>query len=263
MNQEVFLFSPDEPEPPGILRAARFPLNDRHFETEYRQPLSHALHYYFYSGVIRTRQGDYPIHPGDVTLTPSGFSARYALEDAGMHLCIHFCCKSAGEFKLPFHFPARTLPEDVIFAFRRVIQYHAQADQPGCRTAAALSLRLLLFLLHQSLGNEPARNPDKLEKLVDHLERNLEKKHCVAELAQASGWSQTHLERLFKRQYGCTIMQYIMQSRIEKAQILLENSELSIKEIGMSVGYRTAQEFFKRFRQITGTSPSLWRLDHT
>ena len=247
---------------PLIIRAGLFSLSDSRFETEYLLEDFHALHLYSYSATIRTADGDTVIAPGDVTITPAGEWTRYALPEPGTHLCVHFeLPQGSGAWELPFHCPASRLSRSLTEAFAELVELWKGADIPENRTAAEEMLFLLLFRLYRSLERRVEPTPRSLQ-LAHYLDTHFEQKCDVAALAERFRVSQTHLTRNFKRDFGRTIGGYIMQKRIEKARYLLAVSRMSIKEIGMIVGYSSAQEFNKRFHQIAGMSPSACRARH-
>ena len=71
--------------------------------------------------------------------------------------------------------------------------------------------------------------------------------------------SPTYLCALFKSVTGQTINQYIQMTRVERAQKLLEETDLSMGEIAQTVGYRNMRYFTKVFQSMTGQQPSAYR----
>nr|HML49244.1 helix-turn-helix domain-containing protein [Clostridia bacterium] len=71
--------------------------------------------------------------------------------------------------------------------------------------------------------------------------------------------SPTYLCALFKNVTGQTINQYIQMTRVERAQKLLEETELSMSEIAQTVGYQNMRYFAKVFQSTTGQQPSAYR----
>src|SRR5579862_3421617 len=91
---------------PEVLRAGRYPLDDKGFSNFYCSQ-THALHVYDYAGVIRFGTREYALHPGDVTLSPALAETRYDLPRPGLHWCIHFHpVEGSGErCVIPLHMP--------------------------------------------------------------------------------------------------------------------------------------------------------------
>ena len=68
-----------------------------------------------------------------------------------------------------------------------------------------------------------------------------------------------YLSRLFKKETGMLLTEYIQQERMTKAQELLKNTELSVSEIALQTGYPSFAHFSKQFRRFTGDSPNEYR----
>ena len=56
-----------------------------------------------------------------------------------------------------------------------------------------------------------------------------------------------------------TIMEYVMQKRMDKAERMLVNSDLSIREISEECGFPDLEYFSRCFKTIHGMSPSSWK----
>ena len=78
----------------------------------------------------------------------------------------------------------------------------------------------------------------------------------VATLAKEVGLSEKKLGTLFKTYFGVFIHDYIIQVRMEKAKLMLENTNLQVREISRMVGYRDVSGFSRSFRKSYGTTPS-------
>ena len=68
-----------------------------------------------------------------------------------------------------------------------------------------------------------------------------------------------YLSRLFKKETGMLLTEYIQKERMTKAQELLKNTELSVSEIALQTGYPSFAHFSKQFRRFTGDSPNEYR----
>lgn len=99
----------------------------------------------------------------------------------------------------------------------------------------------------------------KLRRAVAHLEENLAEPFNLAQLAETVGMSEFHFSRLFKKATGLSPSRYFIRQRITRAQLLLQETDTSIIEIGMSVGYSSPSHFAQVFRRETGLPPSHYR----
>ena len=81
----------------------------------------------------------------------------------------------------------------------------------------------------------------------------------VAALAARAHTSPAHFSRRFKRTFGETPHQYLLTRRIARAKHLLRESELSVTEISLEVGFRSLGSFSAKFKEIVGGTPTEYR----
>ena len=85
----------------------------------------------------------------------------------------------------------------------------------------------------------------------------------MAAIAESFDLSTTRLSLSFKEKTGMTPLEYLTLLRCEHAKSLLEQTDLSIRDIGIQVGYYDSGSFIRRFKQITGTTPLQYRREKT
>lgn len=71
----------------------------------------------------------------------------------------------------------------------------------------------------------------------------------LGKLASQLTVSVAHFSRVFKEQTGMTFSQFIGKEKRRKAERLLHNPELSIKQVALMSGYRNADYFSRRFKE--------------
>ncbi|MEZ5017021.1 MAG: AraC family transcriptional regulator [Flavipsychrobacter sp.] len=77
----------------------------------------------------------------------------------------------------------------------------------------------------------------------------------VAELARTAGMGVTKLQQLFKQVYGKSIYQYVLYIKMREARRLLEETNCTVAEAGMSVGYDNLSHFATAFKKIYNFTP--------
>ena len=77
----------------------------------------------------------------------------------------------------------------------------------------------------------------------------------ISELAEMCHVTPSYFRRLFRAYASTSPVQYRNQSRIEYAKKLLKNSDCSITEIAIAVGYEDTAYFCRAFKKITGMTP--------
>lgn len=99
----------------------------------------------------------------------------------------------------------------------------------------------------------------KLKRVTQLMEQHLAEPFSLGDLAQAIGMSEYHFSRLFKRATGRSPSQYFIQLRMARARQLLLETERSVIDIGLEVGYSSASHFSQIFRREVGVAPSHYR----
>lgn len=93
----------------------------------------------------------------------------------------------------------------------------------------------------------------------DYLDACLEEPLTLADAASVALLSPHHFLRLFKELYGTTPHQYLLQRRLERARHLLLETDRTVTEISVAVGFCSLGHFSSTFRQRYGTSPAQLR----
>lgn len=92
-----------------------------------------------------------------------------------------------------------------------------------------------------------------------YIVRNYQSEITVKGIADSIGLNVTHLQKFYKKYSGMTISEALCKFRIKKAVYLIENTNLCLFDVGISVGFNSRQVFLENFRKITGLSPSEYR----
>jgi AraC family transcriptional regulator len=99
----------------------------------------------------------------------------------------------------------------------------------------------------------------QIQGLVDRIESNLAEEVNVLGLADAFHMSPWHFQRTFKSLVGDTLGGYIRGRRMTRAASLLLESEQSIIDIALSVGFGSHEAFTRSFKSYFQQSPKAFR----
>jgi AraC-like DNA-binding protein len=98
-----------------------------------------------------------------------------------------------------------------------------------------------------------------LRRAKDLADRAYAEPLDVAALARAAHVSPHHFSRRFKEGFGETPHRYVVTRRVERAQELLRNSDLSVTEICLEVGFQSLGSFSSAFHRAAGMTPTAYR----
>lgn len=102
-------------------------------------------------------------------------------------------------------------------------------------------------------------NDEEIKKAQEFIERNIDEKITVDELADKLAVGRRSFERRFKQATNNSVLEYIQRVKIEAAKRNIENSRKNINEVMFEVGYTDTKAFRTTFKKITGITPLEYR----
>jgi transcriptional regulator of acetoin/glycerol metabolism/AraC-like DNA-binding protein len=102
-------------------------------------------------------------------------------------------------------------------------------------------------------------SPGALRRVREYVETHLSESTDLATLAAVAGISMHHFARGFKQSAGITPHHYLTQKRVERAQDMLAQTDLSLSEIAFAVGFSDQSHMARQFRQFIGITPRQFR----
>ena len=166
------------------------------------------------------------------------------------------------------HFASPTLnelPYEVIRLLQSVDA--SDADKPSTAFRLKSMVNSIFACLLDSLAaEESARTREgsiSSKRLVEEtrmlISRNLDKPLTLDAIARDLNVCRSSLSSIFKKETGQSVGTYAKSLRMQRAAELLRRSQMSIAEVGKSVGYPRLSSFSTAFKQHFGTEPSQFR----
>lgn len=100
---------------------------------------------------------------------------------------------------------------------------------------------------------------ERWEAVQQFVNDNFDREVSLNEIASLTAMTVPAFCRYFKRISGKTFVHYLNEYRITQACKLLAESHSTISEVAFNCGYNTLSQFNRCFKQLTGTTPSLYR----
>jgi AraC family transcriptional regulator len=220
-----------------------------------------------------------PPPPGSILVVPAGSPAwyRWSSHSDSLHVFLEpgLLARVAAEaFDLD---PARVsvppldgLQLPPLRAAMRAVNDELTADVAGGPLAAESLANLLAVHLirHVLAPRRLARRPDgamprgRLRAVIAYIEDHLDASPRLEQMAAVARLSTYHFAHQFKRATGLPPYQYVIMRRVERAQQLLREGDVSLAEIATRAGFPDQSAFCRHFKHLVGVTPGQFRM-HT
>lgn len=94
-----------------------------------------------------------------------------------------------------------------------------------------------------------------MEKVARYVDEHLDSDLSVSALAGMVFLSKDHLTRSFKKRYGKTVSEYILEKRMQLARELLWDPRLTVTMVAGKVGFGSYSHFTEQFKKYYGMPP--------
>lgn len=119
------------------------------------------------------------------------------------------------------------------------------------------ALTHMVHKLQEFMGRKDSRNV--VQEACKYIRQHLDCDLSVAEIAEYVGMNPEYLTKLFKKNTGYTLKEYIVNEKMESAKILLSTTNLPVTLISSHVGYGNYSNFTRSFKQLVGCTPMEYR----
>ena len=102
----------------------------------------------------------------------------------------------------------------------------------------------------------------RLLRSRDAMDRGFAEPLDVRALAKIANLSEAHFIRSFRATFGETPHRYLQRRRVERSMFLLRETDQSITDVCVTVGFISLGTFSRTFREIVGETPSEYREGH-
>lgn len=272
----------DDPSLDGVLAfecnydRSRRPLNipgpKEYLTLEINTSLSTSVSYQFGDGKSETICW----YPGDILIHPISQSSRWTWDKPHSTVVFflpYFRLKQvmmesqSSRYQHPVLIPG-IFRDDVKLKNLLVMiaQEMGDKDSNGPQYLAALIEATLIHLSKNFVteGNGHFEGPhllssDQLERIREFVSDRLDTSICVAALADIAGVRVSQFPSMFRETVGMTPYQYVMQERIQRSEVLLKTTDLSLCDISYITGFSSQSHFTRTFRKHKAITPMSYR----
>ena len=106
----------------------------------------------------------------------------------------------------------------------------------------------------------PAKNQRQMfQDILDYIKRHIQENIRVADIAGHFGYNDKYLSHMFSSIAGMSLKRYIMKAKIDEANFMLTDTNMTILEISVALGFADSHNFMKFYKKMTGLTPSEYR----
>ena len=165
-------------------------------------------------------------------------------------LLARIVAESGGAFSTPLNDPSTTT-------------LHRAPDAPfGAEALVCAALEELLIRLARRLSvddSAPDAAPadaDGFERTVEYLERHVGESLSLEQICRDNYLGRSQLQKIFHEHTGGGVMEYFGRLKINAARRMIRAGRYNFTQISALCGFQSVHYFSRRFRQLTGMSPS-------
>lgn len=125
----------------------------------------------------------------------------------------------------------------------------------------------LMSLILMEVSRQSLRKPDEQRfstnsvicSVCDWIKSNYSRSFRVSEVAAQAGYQTDYFSSMFKKNVGVSLTEYTNRIRIQAAELMLSNPEISIREAAYSCGFPDEKYFMKVFKKYKKVTPTEYR----
>jgi len=181
---------------------------------------------------------------------------------------LHFAVENRSSFLSELTFPLNTpiyYQNDIAITdlLRFIYTEHSGENRLAARSIDLL-IRCLLVKVTEEWSKSQQRNTNvphyyELLSVRNTILASPEKPWTIDELASLAHLSPAYFQVCYKRAFGITCMNEVINAKVEQAKLLLTSTELTVNQIATETGYNEVYHFIRQFKKSTGMTPGAFR----
>lgn len=181
---------------------------------------------------------------------------------------LHFAAENRQQFLSELTFPLNT---PIYYSNDSAISdilHLIQAEHVEKNRLAAKTIDLLIRCLFVKVSEVWMQN-QQLNTSVPHYYDLLQVRNAILsapehpwtvdELAELAHLSPSYFQVIYKKAFGITCMNEVINAKTEQAKLLLTSTELPVSAVATEVGYNEVYHFIRQFKKSTGMTPGAFR----
>lgn len=190
------------------------------------------------------------LQSGDMIYIPKdSVRARKEAKETGDYVSFNFQSEDTWDFPRYIHGGVTNEIRLQIAVCDELMQkYYPDHEDKITHLLACLLLTLQSHLRTKSLHPLVAQ-------IVRYLHENMSQRITLADIGQYTFFSPVYCDTVFKQEMGRSIIDYLLEQRMEEAKKLLLEGTASLRQIAETVGFPDYNYFARTFKKRTGYTP--------
>lgn len=181
---------------------------------------------------------------------------------------LHFAVKNQSNFLnellYPLNNPIQISKDSSISDLLRSIQNEYKPENKYSSKIISLLIQLLMIKVGEQwdLFNHKNINIPHFNDLFairNQIINSPSKIWTVEELAAKAHLSHSYFQVMYKKAFGVTCITDVINTKIAQAKVLLNSTNLPVKQIAQELGYNEVYHFIRQFKKSTGLTPGSFR----
>ena len=210
--------------------------------------------------------GERSVGKGNAIIFPPHFHYKYTYAQSGKTLkyfWVHFTGSHVLSFLEGLKLMPLSTPLDAGQDTHIALGFQSLFDSSSknglfSRLEIACELEHILITLAKAVHKDSAP-PNPLVRSIEYIKSNFTSDISADKLAEIESLSVSRYNALFTKHMGMPPIRFVIKLRMANACELLENTDMSIRQIGILVGYNDPHFFSKLFKKHVGSSPLQYR----
>ena len=150
-----------------------------------------------------------------------------------------------------------TEPEDEALGTQEIDDYNYDALMNSYTSVSRIKSMIAFSINYlKSKRNNEDVSESRMEEITEYIHNNIQRNITRKDVAEAVYLNPEYLSRLFRKEKGMKLSEYILEEKMEIAKHLLETTKFPVSIVASKVGYTNFSCFSQCFKRVYGVSPS-------
>lgn len=115
------------------------------------------------------------------------------------------------------------------------------------------------YRIHRKTAPAKKSQQQLIHDILDYVKQHIGENITVSSIARHFGYNEKYLSHRFRLLFGISLKRHIMKQKIDEANFMLTDTNMTILEISTALGFADSHNFMKFYKRLTELTPSEYR----